>query len=148
MKLLLKLVAIAVAVAGPAVAEDEIADRDLGLSRTSVFDTPEPAAYGFDGTAPVIPAMSDLDVPVIPHEIRQFEKITVERNRCLKCHLEPDLIGQPVPEGEPTPIPADHYLGDPAASETPQLAGARWVCTQCHVAQSDTDPLVRNTTVE
>jgi nitrate reductase cytochrome c-type subunit len=148
MKLLLKLVSLAVVLAAPAVAEDEIADRDLGLSRTSVFDTPEPAAYGYDGSAPAIPAMSALDVPVIPHEIRQLEKITVERNRCLNCHLDPELIGKTVPEGEPTPIPASHYLGDPATSESPQVAGARWVCTQCHVAQSDTDPLVRNTTVK
>lgn len=148
MKLLLHIVVIVLAVTGLAIAEEQIPDKDLGLSKTSVFDTPEPQAFIFDGAAPAIPPMNALEVPVIPHPIRYFEKITVERNRCLKCHLLPDDIGAAVASDEPTPIPASHYVSDPAGGEEPQLAGDRWVCTQCHVAQADTEPLVENTTVQ
>lgn len=148
MKLLLPTVVTAIAAAGLAMAGEEISDKDLGLSKTSVFDTPEPQVFVFDGAAPLIPPMSALQAPVIPHPIRYFGKITVERNRCLECHLLPDQIGMTVTPGDPTPIPASHYVGDPTASETPQVAGGRWVCIQCHVAQSDTEPLVGNTTVE
>jgi cytochrome c-type protein NapB len=147
MKWSLTLIACAL-VAAPAAAEDAIPDEDLGLSRTSVFDIPEPSAYRYDGTAPAIPEMSSLEAPVIPHEIRQYERITISRNPCVNCHLQPELIGQPVPAGEPTPIPADHYGAEPTSTDALALAGARWVCTQCHVPQANTPPLVGNTSVE
>ena len=148
MKLMMPIVILATILAGLAQGGEEIADSQIGLSRTSVFDTPEPAPYDYDGTAPAIPAMAPSDVPVIPHDTRDFEKITIGRNRCLRCHLLPELIGKPLPEDEATPIPASHYEGDPVANPEAQIAGERWVCTQCHVSQSNSEELVRNTAVE
>ena len=136
-------------IAGPLPAADPIPDSDLGLSRTSVFDTPVPAPYDYDGSAPAIPAMNIDEVPVIPHEIRVFEKITIGRNRCLRCHLLPEKIDMPLEEGDPTPMPANHFYRLPTADDvTAQVAGGRWVCTQCHVAQADTPPLVDNTALD
>jgi len=136
-------------IAGPLPAADPIPDSGLGLSRTSVFDTPVPDAYDYDGSAPVLPAMSVDEVPVIPHEIRDFEKITVGRNRCLRCHLVPEMIDKPLEEGDATPMPANHYFRLPSAADvTAQVDGGRWVCTQCHVAQADTAPLVGNTALD
>ena len=148
MKLLLKIIITIAAVTGLAMAQEPVSDTDMGLSQTSVFDTPEPAAFDYHHPAPAIPVMSPLDVPVIPHPVKYFERITVERNRCVRCHLLPDAIGTEIAPGEPTPIPASHYLSDPSSSESPQLAGSRWVCTQCHVAQANTEPLVDNTSVD
>lgn len=129
---------------GLAVAGDPVPDSELGLSRTSVFDTPVPAAFDHDGSAAPLPALSADEAPVIPHEVRTHERITIARNRCLRCHLIPEQIGQAVPEGESTPIPANHYSRLPAEGVTPQVDGGRWVCTQCHVAQADAPPLVAN----
>ena len=56
------LIVLLSAATGLVLAAGEIPDKDLGLSRTSVFDTPQPEAYGFDGTAPSIAPMTALDV--------------------------------------------------------------------------------------
>ena len=133
---------------GFALAADPIPDSDLGLSRTSVFDTPLPEPFDYDGSAGLLPALSADEPPMIPHEIRSFEQITVSRNRCLRCHLLPEQVGETVAEGDATPIPADHYLSLPEGDQPAKLDGGRWVCTQCHVSQSNSEQLVRNTTVQ
>ncbi len=48
--------------------------------------------------------------------------------------------------GEPTPIPASHYvdLRNAPGKRSDKVVGARWVCTACHVPQQDVQPLVRN----
>mgnify|MGYP001814849287 FL=1 len=55
---------------GVALAADPIPDSELGLSRTSVFDTPVPEGYDFDGSAEPLPNLSTEEAPVIPHEVR------------------------------------------------------------------------------
>jgi len=148
MKLLFALVVVSLVAIGPVAAEEEVSDDQMGLSRTSVFATPEPEAFKYDGSASEIPALDQFEVPVIPHKVHDFEKITADQNRCTYCHVQPEMIGQPVEEGEPTPMPADHYASDPATTDSPAVAGGRWVCTQCHVPQADTPPLVGNTTMQ
>ena len=144
MKRLLAVSFASLAIAGIVLAQDSIPDKDLGLSQTSVFDTPEPEPFRYDGSAAEITPMSHLDAPVIPHRIRDYEKITTSDNRCLFCHLQPEAIGKPVAEHEVPPLPASHYLDEKDEEGLPKLAGGRWVCTQCHVAQADTEPLVPN----
>jgi nitrate reductase cytochrome c-type subunit len=133
---------------GVALAADPIPDSELGLSRTSVFDTPVPEGYDFDGSAEPLPNLSTEEAPVIPHEVRSFEKITVGQNRCLRCHLLPEQIGAVLEEGEATPIPLNHYLRPPEPGQKAQLDGGRWVCTQCHVAQANAPALVGNRAID
>jgi nitrate reductase cytochrome c-type subunit len=47
-------------------------------------------------------------------------------------------------KGEATPIPASHYvdLRNAPGVRGAEVAGARWVCTACHVPQQDVQPLV------
>ena len=75
---------------GTAAAGDPIPDDTLGLSQTSVFDTPVPEGYDYEGSASRIDLQSSQQAPVIPHEMRAYETITTGRNRCLRCHMEPD----------------------------------------------------------
>ena len=140
--------AAAMVVSGPAAGEDPIPDEDLGLSRTSVFDTPVPEAYAYEGTASRIELQTHRQAPVIPHEMRAYETITTGRNRCLRCHMEPALIGTDVPAGEATPMPADHYLQLGNEGAAAKVSGSRWVCTQCHVGQVNVAPLVDNSSVK
>jgi cytochrome c-type protein NapB len=139
--------AAAMVVAGPAAADDPIPDDALGLSRTSVFDTPVPEAYDYEGSASRIDLQTSRQAPVIPHEMRAYESITTGRNRCLRCHMEPALIGTEIPAGEATPMPADHYLQLGDDENTAKVSGSRWVCTQCHVGQVNVAPLVDNSSV-
>jgi nitrate reductase cytochrome c-type subunit len=65
----------------------------------------------------------------------------------LDCHDDLAMLGQEIAEDEPTPMPESHYTD---LRRTPKVVGtapigARYVCTQCHAAQTDAVPLVDNT---
>jgi len=73
--------------------------------------------------------------PVIPHSIRGYQ-VDKRFNRCLDCHnrnAAPD-VGAPM-------ISVTHFMdreGQTRAAVTP----GRYFCTQCHVPQTDAEPLV------
>ena len=76
--------------------------------------------------------------PVIPHQIRDYQ-ITLNANKCLSCHSR-----QFTAQSQAPMISITHFMdrdGQFLASITPR----RYFCTQCHVSQSDTPPLVDNT---
>ena len=133
------------------VANNAIADVDMGLSKTSVFDTPEPQAVTytdkFPGSSTVLPRAYPNAPPQIPHNIDSFKPITAKNNACIGCHNNPSLRGKEVAKGMPTPIPESHYtdLRNKPDIVGEQLVGARYVCTQCHVPQANVDVLVDNT---
>lgn len=127
-----------------------IAETDLGLSKTSVFDTPSPETFSYGEASPGdsknLPRAFLGAPPQIPHEIDSSLPLVPDSNMCLDCHDQPEQKGQPE-EGEPTPIPASHYTDlrrDPDKVMR-ELIGARFICTQCHVPQANVKPLVENT---
>ena len=67
--------------------------------------------------------------------------VTRQDNLCVDCHgiSEAD-------EGDPTPLPPSHYTdlrhAPDRVGET--VAGARWVCSSCHVPLTGADPPVGN----
>jgi cytochrome c-type protein NapB len=69
--------------------------------------------------------------------------ITVKQNACLDCH---QLEG-PKKEGEPTHVPASHFVDLRRAPDqvADHVAGARWICTACHLARTDAPPAVGST---
>ena len=139
------LAAVACAATGQAVD-----DSSIGLSKTSVFDDPTPVAPVYDAPPPGAPVTAPARYfpgapPVIPHSIKGLVPITSQNNACLGCHNRPDMIGKKV-KGAPTPMTASHYT-DLWTKDKPsqKVSGARYNCNQCHAAQSDAKPLVRNT---
>jgi cytochrome c-type protein NapB len=130
----------------PAPRAGSVKDTQLGLSKTSVFEVPSPPAYRDEDAAPAgkpLPRRISTEIPpVIPHAVGDFLPITRENNACIDCH---ELPG-PKRKGEPTPLPRSHYV-DWRHDQGKQLqkhSGARWICTACHVAQTDAKPLVGN----
>jgi len=121
-------------------------DRDLGLSKGSVFDTQSPAVEQDNATdpgeVPVLPRAYLGAPPRIPHGIADFTPIVRGENLCLDCHLVEEKV-----EGEPTPIPESHFrdLRRAPAQVRDQIAGARYVCTSCHLPITDAVPPVGNT---
>jgi cytochrome c-type protein NapB len=146
--------AITLSLVGAALAEkavEAVEDDKLGLSKTSVFSTPEPVAATVTAEPPgenqALGAYFSGAPPLIPHQLEDYLPIRTTENLCLDCHLLPEQIGTRPEPGEPTPIPASHYTDlrrDPGKL-TKKLSGARFVCTQCHAPQSNTSPLVVNT---
>ena len=124
---------------------------ELGLSKTSVFATPEPPAVSysdkFPGQSTVLPRSFPHAPPQIPHTIDSFKPITAGSNACLGCHNNPAMRGKKIEKGTPTPMPVSHYtdLRHKPDSVSEQMIAARYVCTQCHVPQANVDTLVENT---
>jgi len=76
--------------------------------------------------------------PIIPHSIEGYQ-LSVNTNRCLSCHKRENSVGSGAPV-----ISITHYMTRDAQMLA-DVAPRRYFCTQCHVPQADTDPLVPNT---
>ena len=130
-------------------AGEVLDDSNMGLSKTSVFDTPSPMAFGHAATDPedsdALPRSFPGAPPQVPHEIESMLPILAGDNQCLDCHDKPRSIGKKR-KGR-SPMPESHYAvaGDDKAKW--KLSGARFTCVQCHVPQADVKPLVGNTFV-
>lgn len=130
-------------------ADNAIDELNMGLSKTTVFDTPTPQSFNYGTADPkkseVLPRAWDGAPPQISHRIDEFLPITAEDNQCLECHEIPKYIGK-AKKGK-SPMPRDHYVDTRSSSDemSDEIVGARFVCTQCHVPQSDAQPLVENT---
>lgn len=151
MKIRLLLMITLATLAGNGMAEPQAA-AGMGLSKTSVFDTPTPEPFVY--SAPMPPKGDPLPrayggfegaPPQIPHAVGSFLPITAKSNSCLACHDRPAQIGEPVSKGTSPPMPRSHYGGFKGDGDKDQLSGARYNCTQCHVPQSGATPLVANT---
>jgi cytochrome c-type protein NapB len=63
--------------------------------------------------------------PLIPHTIRDYN-ITRTHNKCMECH-------------------SWQRFKDRSGTDIANVSPLRYFCTQCHVPQADTKPLVDNT---
>lgn len=125
-----------------ATAGDGLAADAMGLSPTSVFDDPTPAAPVIGGERPAIDFVGEP--PQIPHDVTGMVPITIKGNACMGCHNNPAMQGKKMP-GVPTSIPVSHYQNtreENAAGD--KVRGQRYICTQCHAPQADVKPLVKN----
>ena len=76
--------------------------------------------------------------PLIPHSIRGYE-LSTNANKCLSCHSFKKSV-----ESGATKISVTHYEtreGQVLSDVSPR----RYFCLQCHVVQTDADPLIENT---
>ncbi|MBI5067521.1 MAG: nitrate reductase cytochrome c-type subunit [Deltaproteobacteria bacterium] len=149
MRSLLVVLALSAGCAAVRTAEAPAApirDASLGLAKGSAFEVLTPPAVAEEDSSPgekgVRPRPFAGAAPVVPHGIQGFLPITPKENSCIACHGEAKVKKA----GEPTPIPPTHYTDytrrPPVAGE--KLSGARWVCTSCHVQQTDARPIMGN----
>ena len=76
--------------------------------------------------------------PLVPHPTEKYA-INLGENRCLECHGWADYE-----EAGATKVSASHFP-DGVGGDAVPIAGKRYFCNQCHVAQVDAEPLVENT---
>jgi cytochrome c-type protein NapB len=121
-------------------------DSEIGLAPGTVFDQPAQAPIAFNtvdpGESELRPRPNAESPPVIPHSIDGFSTITRTDNPCMDCH-GPEAARY----SDATALPPSHQMDLRRSSDSQgdEVVGARWVCTSCHVAQTDTEPLVENT---
>jgi cytochrome c-type protein NapB len=82
-----------------------------------------------------------MQPPTIPHKIDGYQ-VDRNANRCLMCHDRTR-----VEETQAIPLPVSHYM-DREGNTRAQISPRRYVCTTCHVEQTDAKPLVDNTFVD
>lgn len=78
-----------------------------------------------------------LQPPTIPHKIDNYQ-IDRNANRCMECHAR--IRAE---ESRAVPISISHYTGRDG-NILADISPRRYFCTQCHVVQMETDPLVVN----
>jgi nitrate reductase (cytochrome), electron transfer subunit len=76
--------------------------------------------------------------PLIPHTVKGYN-ITKNFNKCLDCHS-----WSRYEETGATKVSLTHFK-DRDGKELANISPRRYFCTQCHVPQTDSKPLVGNT---
>jgi len=154
LKILATLGLMAVTFACTSAADKSSTDKaidelNMGLSKTSVFDTPTPNVYTYSDAKPgyndrIAKAWDELP-PLIPHRVDEFLPVVLEDNQCLDCHDVPKYIGKPFnmdrTKKSKSPMSKGHYV----SAKLEDVSGARFNCMQCHVPVSNAKPLVENT---
>ena len=75
--------------------------------------------------------------PTIPHAIEKYE-ITRNVNFCMYCHAR--VYNE---QSQAPMVSATHYM-DRDHNYLAEISPRRYFCTQCHVVQTDAQPLVDN----
>ena len=75
--------------------------------------------------------------PLIPHKIKGY-KVNLKSNKCLSCHSWKNYR-----EAGATKISQTHFE-DRDENVLANISARRYFCTQCHVPQVNTQPLVEN----
>jgi cytochrome c-type protein NapB len=76
--------------------------------------------------------------PIIPHKSAKYQ-VDLRVNQCLECHSR-----RAVTDSQAPMVSVTHFMnreGQVLASISPR----RYFCTQCHVSQNQSKPLVENT---
>lgn len=82
-----------------------------------------------------------MQPPLIPHNVRDYQ-IDLRVNKCLSCHSR-----KRTSESQATMISVTHYM-DRDGNFLADISPRRYFCTQCHVAQHNSKPLVDNDFVD
>ncbi len=120
---------------GPAFAQD------LTATLRGAAIAPQPAA-------PAMPRIENKDLkrarnypeqpPTIPHKIRGYQ-VDLNTNRCLTCHSR-----RAVEQSQAPMVSVTHFM-DRDGQVRGAVSPRRYFCLQCHVPQTDAQPLVGNT---
>lgn len=135
-----------------ATTDSSIDDATMGLSKISVFDTPTPMVPNIEevetGESERMPIAYSTLPPQVKHTFDEYLPITLDENECIDCHDRRKYLerkGWDWKVGRKLPMPDDHYGSFNKQGGSEDVAGSRYICTQCHVQQSDATPLVDNT---
>jgi nitrate reductase (cytochrome), electron transfer subunit len=82
-----------------------------------------------------------MQPPLIPHKIRNYE-VNLNSNKCMSCHSR-----QRTEESQAPMVSVTHFM-DRDGNFLAEVSPRRYFCNQCHVTQSDAEPLVENTFVD
>lgn len=117
---------------GVAVANTPVA-KDINSTVESV----SPAYTNPVKDAGNIPTTFPYQPPLVPHSIRGLQ-VTANANQCLGCH-SPEVASTT----GATRVPESHFM-DRDGKRTEGTSPRRYFCLQCHVQQTEVNPIVQN----
>ncbi len=79
-----------------------------------------------------------MQPPLIPHDVRGYQ-IDLYANKCLYCHARSQSQTSQAPM-----ISVTHYM-DRDGNFLADVSPRRYFCLQCHVSQSEAEPIAGNT---
>jgi cytochrome c-type protein NapB len=120
--------------ATPLVAEPVLSLRGLVEVDELSEVVPNRRSMAVDGGFPV---SYEDQPPLIPHGIDNT-RITLNENSCLSCH------GKAYAKTENATRPPKSHFRTREGDKLSEISTARYFCTQCHVPQAYTTPLVKN----
>lgn len=85
----------------------------------------------------IVPRQYIQQPPLIPHDIEGY-RITINANKCLSCHS-----WERAAKMKATKVSLTHFK-DRDGVEHSEISAGRYFCTQCHVPQKNTQPLIDN----
>ncbi|NZA25546.1 nitrate reductase cytochrome c-type subunit [Luteimonas sp. SJ-92] len=100
----------------------------LPMARVENFDMRRGRAY-------------PMQPPTIPHSIDGYQ-VDLNSNRCMLCHARSNAAQFQAPE-----VSVTHYM-DRDDQFLATISTRRYFCLQCHVVQTDAQPLVGNEFVD
>ncbi|PJG83573.1 nitrate reductase cytochrome c-type subunit [Caviibacterium pharyngocola] len=129
-KTVLILTALLAATAG---AEQQI-DSQLQNSAENVAP-----AFHNEVKERALPALNYVNQPpMVPHSVKNYQ-VTKNTNQCLNCHsVEASRVTGA------TRISPTHFMDREGNFVGGTASPRRYFCLQCHVSQSDVDPIVPN----
>ncbi|WGE33452.1 nitrate reductase cytochrome c-type subunit [Actinobacillus genomosp. 1] len=125
------LALILTAITGFAVAETQ------NLSLDKLPENVAPAYTNPHKDVGNIPTTFPHQPPLVPHSIRGLQ-VTKNTNQCLGCHA-PEVSST---TGAPR-VPKTHFM-DRDGKLTEGTSPRRYFCLQCHVQQTDVNPIIQN----
>ncbi len=118
-----------------------------GVALAQEVSTLRDAPLNEEAEAPMIMPIENNDIkrlrnypeqpPTIPHKITGYQ-VDLKANKCMSCHSRKATVTSQAPM-----ISITHFMNREnqfLASVSPR----RYFCTQCHVSQSESKPLVEN----
>ena len=100
-------------------------------------DSAQPAVKSWRADRPPIVREYVHQPPLIPHSIDGY-KINKKFNKCLTCHSWANYR-------DTGAVKISHtHFSDRDGNDLANVSARRYFCTQCHVPQVDTEPLVEN----
>lgn len=103
-----------------------------------VGNDPAPASFRVAPDGPPIPRDYVQQPPLIPHKIEGYE-VTKNFNKCMDCHS-----WSRYQEFKATKVSLTHFK-DRDGGELSNISPRRYFCMQCHIPQTDANPLIDNT---
>ena len=133
--IVMTLAMIMVAYGGQLLSQENVATMRGTKSIEDTSRAPESKRWEPDSS----PLTRDFvqQPPLIPHSTKGYQ-INLKFNKCLTCHSWANHK-----ESGATKISLTHFK-DRDGNELSNVSAGRYFCTQCHVPQRDTAPLVEN----